>query len=84
MYELGVIARTRVSLTYVASAALETLAAETGETVILSRADMDTLEVVVVDSRTRTHALGVGRLTVGVRSYRQDRKQRHSWRLWRQ
>jgi DNA-binding IclR family transcriptional regulator len=59
LYELGVIARTRISLTTLASSALEALAAETGETVILSRADMDTLEIVVVDSRTRRHALGV-------------------------
>jgi DNA-binding IclR family transcriptional regulator len=59
VYELGMIARNRISLTTLASSAIETLSAETGETVILSRADMDTGEVVAVDSRTPTHALGV-------------------------
>ena len=59
VYELGMIARNRISLTTLASSAIETLSAETGETVILSRADVDTSEVVAVDSRIPTHALGV-------------------------
>ncbi|HEX3247258.1 MAG TPA: IclR family transcriptional regulator [Chloroflexota bacterium] len=59
LYELGVIARSSISLATLASSALETLAAETGETVILSQANIESLEVVVVDSRARTHALGV-------------------------
>src|SRR4051794_15632529 len=59
VYELGMIARNRISLTTLACSAIETLSAEPGEPVILPRADMDTSEVVAVDSRTPPHALGV-------------------------
>jgi IclR family acetate operon transcriptional repressor len=59
IYELGVIAQTRFSVGALARDAMEALAAETGETVILSRADMDSLEALVLDSRTPRHALGV-------------------------
>jgi IclR family acetate operon transcriptional repressor len=48
-----------MSLTNLACGAMETLAAETGETVMLSSADLSSLEIVDLDSRSRTHALGV-------------------------
>jgi IclR family transcriptional regulator, KDG regulon repressor len=59
MYELGAIARSRFSLGSMAKEAMEILAAETGETVILSRADFDAMQIIAVESRTRAHALGV-------------------------
>ena len=59
MLELGSIARAQFSLGLLAKEAMETLAAETGETVILSRADFDALQIIAIESRTRAHALGV-------------------------
>ncbi|MFN0072361.1 MAG: IclR family transcriptional regulator [Chloroflexota bacterium] len=59
IYELGMIAQTRLTLGSLAMEALDTLSAETGETVLLSRADFETLEVVLVHARVPAHALGV-------------------------
>lgn len=59
MWELGEVAQSRITLPSAATWVLETLATETGETVVLARADLTALEVTKIDARLPKHALGV-------------------------
>jgi DNA-binding IclR family transcriptional regulator len=59
LFELGSIARSRLALARVAADLVQTLAEETGETVLLTQVEWPTREVVIVAKVDASHPVGV-------------------------